>query len=261
MNSSNLLARLKGRYIRSSATLFYRQVLECNPQTPIISFTFDDFPRSALHAGGSILNRHGLAGTYYASFGLMGREAPTGTMFLPEDLPLLFQQGHEIGCHTFDHCHSWDTSSSVFEDSILKNHRALQAFSPGGSFKSFSYPISPPRPQNKQLAGKHFLSCRGGDQKINFERADLNYLFSSFLEKNRENFSAVQDQIDRNKRNRGWLIFSTHDVSESPTPYGCTPAFFERVVQAALNSGARILPVAEAVDALRKAAPSLQSAG
>ena len=55
-------------------------------ESPVISFTFDDFPRSALLNAGAILRERGLAGTYYASFGLMGTKAPTGEMFEREDL-------------------------------------------------------------------------------------------------------------------------------------------------------------------------------
>jgi hypothetical protein len=57
--------------------------------------------------------------------------------------------------------------------------------------------------------------------------------------------------IDRNRQARGWLVLSTHDVSDTPTPYGCTPDLFERVVRWAADSGARILPVAAALTTLR----------
>jgi hypothetical protein len=56
--------------------------------------------------------------------------------------------------------------------------------------------------------------------------------------------------IDRNKRERGWVIFATHDVSSNPSPYGCTPEFFENVVRYAQESGAQIVPVVSALNAL-----------
>ena len=93
-------------------------------ESPVISFTFDDFPRSALLNGGRILHDRGLAGTYYASLGLMGRTAPTGEIFKREDLEELIRQGHELGCHTFDHCDSWETAPAEFEASILRNRDA-----------------------------------------------------------------------------------------------------------------------------------------
>src|SRR6266403_1562593 len=134
----NFWSRLRSRYRRESARLLCRRPFVIDSDIPFISFTFDDFPRSALQTGGAILKRFGLAGTYYASLGLMGKQAPTGTMFLPEDLSIVLEQGHELGCHTFDHCHSWDTKTNVFESSILENRRALNRLLPDASFRTFS---------------------------------------------------------------------------------------------------------------------------
>ena len=107
MTLPHLAARVQGRYQRSAARFLFRRPFVINTQTPLISFTFDDFPRSALLTGGAILKRFGLTGTYYASFGLMGKEASTSPMFLAEDIGALLELGHELGCHTFAHCDSW----------------------------------------------------------------------------------------------------------------------------------------------------------
>jgi peptidoglycan/xylan/chitin deacetylase (PgdA/CDA1 family) len=204
-----------------------------------------------LYAGGEILNRFGAAGTYYVSLGLSGKHEPSGQMFVLEDLPTVFAQGHELGCHTFSHFHSWNTDSRTFEESIVENREALNRLFPGAEFKSFSYPINEPRPFTKAKAARHFQSCRGGGQTLNAGKADLNQLAAYFLEKSRHNIQLIKDLIDYNRQVRGWLIFATHDISERPTPYGLTPRFFECVVQYAVSSGARILPVAQVVDALR----------
>jgi peptidoglycan/xylan/chitin deacetylase (PgdA/CDA1 family) len=248
---ANFWTRVQSRYIRSSANLFCKRPMAMNTQVPFISFTFDDFPRSALHTGGAILGRYGLTGTYYASFGLMGKQSPTGTMFLREDLAVLLEQGHELGCHTFGHCHAWNTEPKAFEQSLIRNEEALRELAPGVSFKTMSYPISPPRPQTKQKTARHFAGCRGGGQTFNVGAADLNYLSAYFLEKTRDNPSLVKNLIERNGHAKGWLILATHDISNNPTPYGCTPRFFEDIVQSALNSGARVLPVVQALEALR----------
>jgi len=244
--------RVKGAYRRKSAHIFYRRPLVIKTKEPIISFTFDDFPRSALHMGGRILKRYGATGTYYASIGLMGTQAPTGTMFVRQDLEILSQEGHELGCHTFGHCDAGTTKPDVFEESIVQNQQALTALYPGALFRTLSYPINEPRPRTKQKAGEHFLCCRGGGQTLNVGTADLNYLSSHFLEQSRDNPQSVRDLIDRNRRERGWLIFSTHDVSEAPTPWGCTVDFFEDIVRCAANSGARILPVVHACEVLSR---------
>jgi glycosyltransferase involved in cell wall biosynthesis/peptidoglycan/xylan/chitin deacetylase (PgdA/CDA1 family) len=250
MPHRNLWPRLQGHYQRAAARLVFRRPFSIRQQRPLISFTFDDFPRSALLSGGAILNRFDLAGTYYASLGLIGKETASGQIFLRDDLTNLFEQGHELGCHTFSHCDSWETDARAFEDSIIKNRQALNELFPGAEFQSFAYPISLPRPMTKARTAEYFLCCRGGGQTLNVGRIDLNQLSAYFLEKSRGNLQPIKDLIDRNRQARGWLIFATHDISDNPTPFGCVPEFFEQVVQYAVNSGARILPVGQALRSL-----------
>lgn len=253
-------------YRRRAARALFKRLLVIRPQRPLISFTFDDFPRSALLAGGAILNRFGLAGTYYAALSLMGQDMPTGQMFFSDDLRALVEEGHELGCHTFAHCDSWETDPQAFQNSIIQNGEELSKLLPGVEFKNFSYPISLPRPLTKAKTAGHFLSCRGGGQALNVGKADLNQLSAYFLEKSRHDIHAVKALIDRNREARGWLIFATHDISDRPTPFGCTPDFFEQVVQYAVSSGANILPVMQALEVLeapgcRKGLTHTRSAG
>jgi peptidoglycan/xylan/chitin deacetylase (PgdA/CDA1 family) len=237
----------------------FRRCVTMRNSAPLVSFTFDDFPRSALHVGGAILKRFGLAGTYYTSFGLMGQQAPTGEMFVAEDLPELVAQGHEMGCHTFHHCHSWETKPRVLEASIEENQRALVRWVPGASFKTFSYPIALPGAETKWRVSKHFDCCRGGGQTHNTGILDANMLSAYFLEKDGGDLERVIRMFEVNARDRGWLILATHDVSGVPTPYGCTPEFFEAVVRRAVDSGAKILPVSEALTAVRSGELSTRS--
>lgn len=249
--TTQFMTRFGERYQRITARLFARRPFVISPKTPLVSFTFDDFPRSAFLTGGAILQSFGVAGTYYASLGLMNCQSSTGPIFLPEDLKVLLEQGHELGCHTFNHCHAWDTQPSVFEDSVIRNRQVLSELIPEASFKTFSYPISVPRARTKQRVAKYFACCRCGGQTFNVGNADLNYLSAYFLEKSRDNPQIVKDLIDRNYRARGWLIFATHDICKDPTPWGCTPGFFEEIVRYAVDSGARVLPVSQAYEALR----------
>ncbi len=250
MESRNPWSRVHGYYQRRVASLVFRRPFLVSPQRPLISFTFDDFPRSALLTGGAILNRFGVGGTYYASLALAGKETPSGRLFLSSDLATLLEQGHELGCHTFSHCDSWETEPAAFEDSVIKNRAALRELFPGAEFESFAYPISLPRPRSKARIAHHFLCCRGGGQKINIGRTDLNQLSAYFLEKSRHDIQTIKNLIDQNRQARGWLIFATHDISDNPTPFGCKPDFFEDVVQYAVNSGAQVLPVANAMEVL-----------
>lgn len=250
LDMSEWMRRAQGKYQRLTARYFCQRLFAVNPRLPIISFTFDDFPRSALLTGGAILQSFGLLGTYYASLGLIGKQTETGTMFLAEDLKALAAQGHELGCHTFNHCHAWDTRPRSFEDAVLENRQALRELLPGTSFKTLSYPISVPRVRTKRRVSKYFACCRAGGQSFNVGKADLNYLSAYFLEQSRDNPEAIKRLIDQNGQARGWLIFATHDISEAPTRWGCTPDLFEDVVRYSVKSGARILPVFQAYEAL-----------
>src|SRR5262245_25197978 len=176
MGVSSIWARIQGRYQRSLSRRLFRRPLEMRNEVPLISFTFDDFPRSALQVGGAILKSVGAMGTYYTSFGLMGQQAPTGTIFVEEDLPDLVAQGHELGCHTYHHCHSWDTPPARFEESMLRNRETLQKLMPAVTFETFSYPITCPRPANKRRTARRFSCSRGGGQTCNVRTTDLNHL-------------------------------------------------------------------------------------
>jgi peptidoglycan/xylan/chitin deacetylase (PgdA/CDA1 family) len=221
-------------------------------ESPVVSFTFDDFPRSALLNAGAILRERGFAGTYYASFGLMGKQAPTGEIFELADLDELVRQEHELACHTFDHYDSWETDPAEFEASIQRNQQAMAELWPGMKLKSHSYPISWPRPETKQRVSCYYECARGAGQTFNAGIIDLNYLKAFFIEQSRDNFEAIRQTIDSNARAKGWLIFATHDVCGSPTRFGCTPDLFERVVECSAKSGAAVLPVRTALQRIRQ---------
>lgn len=268
-SASSYLAKARVRFAMEATRVLFRRQLVVRTPVPLISFTFDDFPRSAFLNASAILGRCGILGTYYVSLSLAGKESQMGPMYQIEDLKELARLGHELGCHTFGHCHSWDTPPDIFEKAILDNQQALNEVLPGTAFQTFSYPFSGPRLPVKQVAGRHFLCCRGGGlragrfflrhhaggQTFNSGTTDLNLLCAFFLEQSRENPEVVKRLIDQNAQARGWLILATHDVRDTPSRFGCTPAFFEQVVQWSVKSGARLLPVVEALKVLKAPQP------
>ena len=219
-------------------------------KAPIVSFTFDDFPRTAYYAGGDILKARGFRGTYYAALSLIGTLEPVGEIFSREDLVKLVADGHELGCHTFGHCHSWNTAPAAFERSIIDNAHRLRELLPETSFTTLAYPLAGPRPNTKRRAARHFSCCRAGGQTYNAAVVDRGLLSAYFLEQAKHPDS-VKRMIDRNADACGWLIFATHDVCETASPWGCKPGFFESIVRYASRSGAAVLPVDEAWEVVR----------
>ncbi|BCS36065.1 polysaccharide deacetylase [Luteitalea sp. TBR-22] len=238
----------RSRYRRQVASYFSRRTVPVDLADPLISFTFDDFPASALRSGGPILERHGATATYYVSLGLLGMPTPTGRIVEGAALPGLLASGHELGCHTYSHCHSWNTAPARFRADVLRNRDVLADLLPEGRFETFSYPIAPPRPRTKILTSNLFRCSRLGGQKINAGYCDLNQLSAFFLEKANGDIGEVERIINEACAAKGWLIVATHDIDEQPTPFGCTPSFFSEVVRRAVGSGARILPVGRALD-------------
>jgi peptidoglycan/xylan/chitin deacetylase (PgdA/CDA1 family) len=217
---------------------------------PIVTFTFDDFPRSALLAGGTILQERHVAGTYFVALGLAHQEIATGKMFLRNDVSRVVAEGHELGCHTFDHHPAWESKTATYVESVLENARQLTQMGIQSRLQTHSFPISYPRPRTKRQIEGRFRCCRGGGQTFNHGRVDLNYVSSFFLEQSREKFHEIERVVAANAIAGGWLIFSTHDIAESPSRFGCTPAFFERVVNSSIRSGARILSMSAALNAV-----------
>ena len=168
----SLAERLQGQYRRLSARYRARSRVEVRLRQPVISFTFDDFPRSALYTGGAILQKYGASGTYYASLGLMGTVAPTGEIFMQQDLPALLRMGHELGCHTWGHCHPWTTPVEDWEVSIRRNQNSLAKIVPGAKMRSMSYPLSVPTAANKKVCERYFDCSRGRGDFVNAGIAD-----------------------------------------------------------------------------------------
>jgi len=248
---TRLWDRLQRARQRRMARWLGRRAFSMASGPALVSFTFDDFPRSALFAGGGILERRGFAGTYYAALGLMGQQTPSGEIFQPDDIGRLLDRGHELGCHTFDHFPAWDTEPAVYEASVVRNAAALRQLAPNARLRSHSYPISWPRPASKRKLARLFECSRGGGQKFNAGTVDLNYLAAYFIEQSRNHPEAIKETIQANQRAGGWLVLATHDVSDHPTRFGCTPDLLEQIVGWTCEAGSRILPVSKALDVVR----------
>jgi peptidoglycan/xylan/chitin deacetylase (PgdA/CDA1 family) len=217
---------------------------------PVISFTFDDVPRSAISVGAGILGKHGLNATYYVSMGLAQTINAAGEHLGPDDLRWLAANGHEIGCHTFGHLSFRDHNVEHIAADLDRNQLAFQEVLPGFVPRQFAYPYGHISIQTWQLVKKRFETCRGTLSGIHtaadrFDRLFANSLYETVpLAKNLR-------LIERLMGQGGWLIFYTHDISTSPSPYGCTPDYFETVVSKAAASGAKVLKIGEAAKTLR----------
>jgi hypothetical protein len=250
---SRLFTRAISKGRRMLATRFRRRELRIDTPVPVISFSFDDAPRSAFVLGGDILSAHGGRATYFISIGLLDSDTEVGLIAGVDHLKKAVEAGHELGCHTFGHLDAWHTARSTFIASVDANQRSLNDILPGYSFRTFAYPKSGARLSIKADLERRFSCCRGGGQSINTGIVDLNLLNACFLDRRAKvDMQFIRDLIDRNARSRGWLIFAAHDISESDLLFGCSTAFFTDVVKCAAESGADLIPVWEACSRLQQ---------
>lgn len=244
---NKLINRALSKARRTLAASFRRRELRIQSPVPLISFSFDDAPRTAFDVGGSILQANNARATYFMSLGLLDTQTDAGLIAGCDRLERAVQSGHELGCHTFDHLDAWHTSTGSFIASVDANRKALKAFLPGISFPAFAYPKSGAKLGVKAELERRFVCCRAGGQSNNTGVVDLNLLNACFLDRRAQvDIQFIRALIERNAQSCGWLIFAAHDISESGSRFACSTAFFREVVRYAAESGADLIPVGEA---------------
>jgi peptidoglycan/xylan/chitin deacetylase (PgdA/CDA1 family) len=247
---SQTIARFSGAIRRRLLISLRQRPFHLPDRGPIVSFTFDDFPRSALTNGGTILRSYGACGTYYAAMGLMGQTNELGEHFRADDLEWLLAEGHELGSHTFSHLSCRSTLFDVFEADVQKGRESVINITEKSDSRQFAYPYGRPTLKAKSYIGAQMDSCRSTFEGVNISPVDLNMLLANRLYDITFDPAAVEKLFRVNDERRGWLIFYTHDVSETPSRWGCKPGQLEEVVRIAVRMRHKILTVGAALEAL-----------
>jgi peptidoglycan/xylan/chitin deacetylase (PgdA/CDA1 family) len=228
----------------------FAKVVRMRNQRPMISFTFDDFPHSAVSIGAKILEKYHARGTFYASGSFCGQAVDGIPQFCVQDLADLAGSCHEIGCHTFHHRRvSGLTKSMLIKDTNL-NATFIARHLPHATMRTFAYPFGDMSLQAKFKLERMFAGCRSTEFGINKDIAELGRLLAIRLYSNLLKPERIARLIYEAACPNSWLIFYTHDVSQQPSKYGCTPALLEYAVARAVSLGLEILPVSCAIKAL-----------
>lgn len=238
---------LRDKFTKLSALWIARHVVPCRFDRPIVSFTFDDFPQSALDVGGRILEKEGITATFYAAFGLANTDTEVGWVGSSYDLAACVDRGHEIGCHTFDHIDCLRASAEEVDRSMVHNQAVARNLGLP-PFRNFAYPFGRFGITGKKVANRHYSSARTSICGINRNNIDLSLLKSVPIYSDSE--TPHSEHFDSLQSRGGWLIFYTHDVSERPSSYGCTPEKLKFVIRRVREIGASIIPVGVVVDQL-----------
>lgn len=221
------------------------------PARGTFSLSFDDIPVTAWTEAGPILAQHGVKATYYVCGGLAGGTNLDLPQFETEHLQALFEAGHEVGCHTYEHVCVLDLSASALEASLARNAAWVAERLDGHEMTSFAYPFGDVSLAAKPVIAKRFGLGRGVRDGLNAGKADRANLQAIGLESRRLPGYDLEALMAETAARRGWLIAYGHDVMDRPTPYGCRPEDLDRVLRLARSAGLEIAPVGAAWVSMR----------
>jgi peptidoglycan/xylan/chitin deacetylase (PgdA/CDA1 family) len=246
--------KLTARFNRQWARLTARSPLHIDLDHAIVTFTFDDFPKSAAATGAKALEARDWRGTYYASASYAGGTTHHGAMFDAGDLQRLVTAGHEIGCHTYDHLDCAAADLETVQQSVARNARALASMGLETALESFAFPYGETTAACKHELGPQFSALRGVRARVNRDICDRHLLASVPIDGGEAGIQRAVEAATSLTQSPGWLIFYAHDIQDEPTEWGCTPEQFERVCEAVAASGARVQTMTEALKTLEQGA-------
>jgi Polysaccharide deacetylase len=218
----------------------WRRAAHCEvaPDRPVVTFTFDDFPKAALN-GADIVERHGGRGGFYACTSLMGQRSPVmGEMFEPATLAELAVRGHEIGAHTHSHLDCARAPLATIERDIGENLVALGEAGHGANVTSFAFPYGETTYSAKRWVGEVFATGRGILPGVNLGETDRSQLRAVELGASAAHRRRALGLLKTCIASKGWLVFFTHDVGPSPSSYGAPADLIDELAARAVEAGA-----------------------
>lgn len=243
--------RINSALLKRLNKILYRENYFIKLSSPIVSFTFDDFPKTAVRNGARILRSYGKTGTFYLSLELLGAFSDVGLPIADKsDIEKIISDGHDLGDHTYNHFNAFKVTNTDYEIAIKKNREKFQELFSIDNFNSFAYPFGYLKPATKKIVRCYYRFARGIEDGINVGITDLILLKAVHVKGGIENIEYYKNLISINKEKKGWLIFFTHEVENSPTPFGCNEELLSRIIELSLESGSEIMNISEVQDFL-----------
>ncbi|MEM7492296.1 MAG: polysaccharide deacetylase family protein [Pseudomonadota bacterium] len=238
----SLPAKLKRRLTYWRAAKPMRQT----PRRGMISFTFDDFPKSAAQYGANALEDADAKGTFYTCTGMMGKTNLMGDMYNADDLEALASRGHEIAAHTHNHIDCGRVDPATVRSEICHNLAELQALKAPTNLPHFAWPYGETTLTNKTKINDLVCTARGILPGINKKGSDLMQLGAFELTPDQWTTKRAADAIEATAQKGGWTIIFTHDVRKNPSAFGTTPESVRHLAKQSRDAGLDILTMSEA---------------
>src|ERR1700709_498115 len=97
----NPISEARARFSHRMAMHLRVEPFRLRNETPMVSFTFDDVPKSRAPVLASMLDAHDVHGTFYVSATQVRTARRRGHISAGADSGGPHRGGHEIACHTF----------------------------------------------------------------------------------------------------------------------------------------------------------------
>jgi len=250
-----VITRLR-RALKFRGALYMWPTYVDNPlNRPIVSLSFDDFPKSAAEAGWTILSDFGVKATYYFCADFAGRTVDGVRQYDTEDLARLHALGHEIGCHTASHPVVPTLRPAELDLELERNAAFLREAGVATPMRTFAYPYGRVGPRTKRHLAGRFKACRSVYPRTHRAGVDLALLRCLSLEPHILAARPLDGWLDDVVREKSWLILLTHDVDERPSAYGIRPDELVDVLRGVCARGIEVATIADTVDELLAGRP------
>lgn len=166
-----------------------------------LSFTFDD--NNPIHSKiGNLLHSYNFKGSFFINVGLP--DFPD----MKDEYQFLFDQGHEIGNHTYSHTNLLTTDSAGIEKEVQDGARAIEKYF-GVYPVSFVHPNSAVSGEINRIVFRHELVCRVASPYSRKNRLyfDIGSTWPTLKKVKRE----MRNPFKRNP----WTIIAGHGVGEN----------------------------------------------
>jgi peptidoglycan/xylan/chitin deacetylase (PgdA/CDA1 family) len=223
---------LWGKARRRLAKLSHRRKAQLSGlKKPMITLSFDDAPSSAALYGRKLMGDYGIAATYFISGGLMGQDSHFGPYAHCDEVMDLHIMGHEIACHTYSHLDCGTTYRAKIEANMAQNKAAF--FDMGlPQAQTFAYPYGEISMTAKAITRSKFKVARALHKEIIRTGSDLNQLPAIGIEGHKPIDYYLYWLEKAAQHPASWIVFYSHDVSDSPSDFGTSPEILERLIKA-----------------------------
>ena len=182
----------------------FKKRAHLNAESKIVSFTFDDFPETAISNGSVILDKYHCKGTFYVSYNLLGGDSPSGKIAEMNDIIEILKNNHELACHTYTHLDCYNNSVDKIANDCKKNRNIFKEQT-GQILSSFAYPRGNITPSVKKEVTTYYETARTIERGINRDLIDLAALKSVPLYHNYGKDRCMK-WLNRLDEKGGWFV-------------------------------------------------------